>query len=67
MLKLTYICESRTTSTHEPGVKLRKGILANIDLLIQNALQRTNGSFSQKMIASTVARGADRVQPQHIL
>ena len=39
-----------------------KALLANIDVLISDVLQRTNGSVSWKLIALMVAGGADRVQ-----
>ncbi len=37
-----------------------KGMLSNINELIRDAFQRTNGSVSWKTIASMVAGGVDK-------
>jgi hypothetical protein len=41
-----------------------KGIFVNIDVLISDVLQMTNGYVNWSMIALMVARGVDRVQPK---
>ena len=40
-----------------------KGMLINIDELIRNSLNQTNGIVSWETIATMIAGGAKRVQP----